>query len=185
MLNSIRSDGRAISRLPVTQTQVSRRFLLKTAIFVTAALALPALPAGAVTAPLTDTQKSTLLRISRDIYPHDSLLDDAPYQAVIDAILVEAEGNPAVADLLSKGIEDLEQRAQNIYATNYNAIAKPEEREALLRTIERGDFFQKIRGGLLMGLYNNKSLYPQFGYDGSSWETGGFIDKGFDRIDWF
>ncbi|MDQ8698405.1 Twin-arginine translocation pathway signal [Hyphomicrobium sp. LHD-15] len=167
------------------RTEVTRRRLLQSMMLVTAALALPALPPGALAAPLNADQKTTLLRVARDIYPHDDLLDDAPYQAVLDAILVEAESSPEVADLLSKGLADLEQRAQHIYKANYIAISKPEEREGVLRTIELTDFFQKIKGGLLMGLYNNKTLWPKFGYDGSSWETGGFIDKGFDKIDWF
>ncbi|MCC7253686.1 gluconate 2-dehydrogenase subunit 3 family protein [Hyphomicrobium sp.] len=164
---------------------VTRRRLLKSMMFVTAALALPALPPDAVAAPLSADQKTTLFRLARDIYPHEGFLDDTPYQAVVDAIIVEAEGSPAVADLLSKGLADLEERSQRIYKTNYTAIPKPEEREGVLRSIELTDFFQKIKGGLLMGLYNNKELWPKFGYDGSSWETGGFIDKGFDKIDWF
>lgn len=166
-------------------SEVTRRLLLKSAMLVTASLALPALPAGAIAAPVAESQKATLLRVARDIYPHEGFLDDAPYQAVIDAILTESESNPAVTDLLSKGLADLEQRAQAIYKSSYAAISKPEEREGVLRTIELTDFFQKIKGGLLMGLYNNKSLWPKFGYDGSSWQTGGFIDKGFDKIDWF
>jgi hypothetical protein len=168
-------------------SEVTRRFLLKTAMLVTAGLALPVIPGGAAaaTAPLSDTQKATLLRMARDIYPHEGFLDDAPYQAVIDAILTESESNPAVADLVSQGLSDLEQRAQAIHNRPYAEIPRPEQREGVLRSIELTDFFQKIKGGLLMGLYNNKSLWPKFGYDGSSWETGGFIDKGFDKIDWF
>lgn len=181
MYNSFPHLGRIVSE----DAHMTRRFLLKSAMFVTAVLALPTPSAGAVTVPLSDTQKITLLRVARDIYPHDDLLDDEPYQAVLDAILTESESNPAVADLLAKGLEDLERRAREIHQTNYTAIASPEEREALLRTIELTDFFQKLKGGLLMGLYDNKALYPKFGYDGSSWETGGFIDKDFDRIDWF
>jgi hypothetical protein len=163
---------------------MTRRFLLKSAMLITAGLALPALPAGAIAAPLSEIQKTTLLRVARDVYPHEGFLDDTPYRAVIDAILTESEGNPQVAELLAKGLADLEQHSQAIYKTTYVAIAKPEEREGVLRTIELTDFFQKIKGGLLMGLYNNKALWPKFGYDGSSWETGGFINKGFDKIDW-
>jgi hypothetical protein len=163
---------------------MTRRRLLKSAMLVTAALALPALPSGAVAAPLSADQKTTLLRVARDIYPHDGFLDDAPYQAIIDAMITESETDPKVADLLANGLLDLERRSRSIYKTSYVEIPKPEEREGVLRAIELTDFFQKIKGGLLMGLYNNKALWPKFGYDGSSWETGGFIDKGFDKIDW-
>lgn len=168
-------------------TQVTRRKLLLTSALVTSALALPALKiTGIARAETTfsDQQKVLLLRIAKDIYPHEGFLDDAPYQAVIDAILKESSSDPKVATLLATGLDDLNKRSEATYQRPYIDIASPDEREALLRTIELTDFFQKIRGGLLFGLYDNKALWPKFGYDGSSWETGGFIEKDFDKLDW-
>lgn len=130
-------------------------------------------------------QKLTLLRVARDIYPHDEkFLDNGPYQAVIDGIIAEAGKDAKVADLVTKGLADLDGRANAIHKSNYMGVKSDNSREGLLRSIELTDFFQKIRGGLLFGLYNNKALYPKFGYDGSSWEKGGFINAGFDKIDW-
>ena len=45
-------------------------------------------------------------------------------------------------------------------------------------------FFQTVRSGLVTGLYNNKALWPLFGYEGSSWQKGGYVDRGFADIDW-
>ena len=55
---------------------------------------------------------------------------------------------------------------------------------ALLRAIEDGGFFQTIRGGLVVGLYNQKDVWPVFGYEGSSAEHGGYLERGFDDIAW-
>ena len=50
--------------------------------------------------------------------------------------------------------------------------------------MEDSAFFQQIRGGLVTGLYNQKSVWPIFGYEGSSFELGGYIDRGFNDINW-
>ena len=58
------------------------------------------------------------------------------------------------------------------------------DRVALLQRIETTDFFQKVRGDLIVSLYNQKELWPKFGYEGSSAEHGGYIKRGFADIDW-
>lgn len=182
-------DLKLIAGRPSAFTTPNRRQLLGSTAFV-------ALTAGLLTSPVNrfavqaaafdDAQKLMLLRIARDIYPHETLLDNAPYQAVVDSILGEAEKDEKVAKLVSDGLADVNARSQNVYKTNYVEIKEPMKREGILRQIELTDFFQKIRGGLLFGLYNNKALYPKFGYDGSSWEKGGFInDPSFGKVDWF
>ena len=51
-------------------------------------------------------------------------------------------------------------------------------------SIEQTAFFQKVRGDLVVSLYNQKELWPKFGYEGSSAEHGGYIKRGFADIDW-
>lgn len=182
-------DLNLIAGRPSAFKTPTRRQLLGTTAFV-------ALTAGLLTSPVNrfavqaatfdDSQKLMLLRIARDVYPHETLLDNGPYQAVIDSIVGEADKDEKVAKLVGDGLADVNARAQNVYKVNYVDIKEPMKREGILRQIELTDFFQKIRGGLLFGLYNNKALYPKFGYDGSSWEKGGFInDPSFGKVDWF
>ena len=45
-------------------------------------------------------------------------------------------------------------------------------------------FFQKVRGTLVVGIYNNPEVWPLFGYEGESASKGGYINRGFDDIDW-
>ena len=54
----------------------------------------------------------------------------------------------------------------------------------LLKAIEEGPFFQKVRSNLVVGLYNQKDLWPIFGYEGASADKGGYIERGFDDIAW-
>ncbi|MGH1419927.1 MAG: hypothetical protein ACRBCJ_13810 [Hyphomicrobiaceae bacterium] len=144
------------------------------------ALVTPALAATKV----TDEQKATLLRMAKDIYPHDGFLDDKPYEDVVNGIVDGANKGGADADLVNAGLADLDDRANKLHGSNYLGIKSEFAREALLRTIETTDFFQKVRGGLLFGLYNNQALWPKFGYEGSSWEQGGYIDRGFSDATW-
>ena len=58
------------------------------------------------------------------------------------------------------------------------------DRVALLKASEATPFFQKVRGNLVTGLYNNKEVWPIFGYEGESASKGGYINRGFNDIDW-
>ncbi len=89
--------------------------------------------------------------------------------------------------LIADGLADLNRRARETHGKNYSDIAAEADRTALLRQIEDGEFFQTVRGTLVVGLYDNSELWePYFGYEGSSWEQGGYLYRGFDDlvIDW-
>jgi len=181
-LNAVKRQFR--ETVPIADFKLTRRGLLASTAFVALATATAVGPTGAwAAAGVSADQRLTLIRMARDIYPHEDFLPDGPYVTVVDAILKEAEGNDETRKLILDGLADLEARAQKIHGKSYVAVADANMREGLLRSIELGGFFQKVRGGLLFGLYNNKDLYPKFDYDGSSWEKGGFMDS-FDKIDW-
>jgi hypothetical protein len=63
-------------------------------------------------------------------------------------------------------------------------VAWETDRVALLKGAESGALFQKLRGDLLVSLYNNKEIWPKLGYEGASADKGGYIDRGFNDIDW-
>ncbi|CAJ0698862.1 hypothetical protein LMG19089_02196 [Ralstonia edaphis] len=125
----------------------------------------------------------TLMRMARDIYPHDKLADKFYVEAV--APYDPAAGKDStVKTLLINGVHDLDQRARQRYGVPYIQVKTENERVALLKDIESTPFFKKVQGDLVTGLYNNKKLWPLFGYEGSSWQKGGYLHRGFDDIDW-
>jgi hypothetical protein len=124
-----------------------------------------------------------LLRMARDIYPHDKLADKFYIEAVVPYDAAAAK-DAVVRTLLTDGVHDLDQRAKQHYGVPYVSVKTEEERVALLKDIEATPFFKKVQGDLVTGLYNNKQLWPLFGYEGSSWQKGGYLHRGFDDIDW-
>ena len=57
-------------------------------------------------------------------------------------------------------------------------------RENLVIKMAGTDFFEKIRGTSVVSLYNNEMAWAHFGYEGASYEMGGYFDRGFQDLDW-
>jgi len=129
-----------------------------------------------------DTMR-TLAKVARDIYPHDHLADRY-YIAAVAPWDAKAASDPKVKAMLEEGVALLNQLAQAGHKSAYAAVAWEEQRVALLRGIEQTDFFGKLRSDLIASLYNNPEVWPKFGYEGSSAEHGGYINRGFNDIDW-
>ena len=132
---------------------------------------------------LTPTTLKTLMKMARDIYPHD-FLSDSHYIAAVKPWDDKAAKDPAVKSLINDGLARLDQEANDRHKMPYAQVAWESDRVALLQRIEQTAFFQKIRGDLVVSLYNQKEVWPKFGYEGSSAEHGGYIKRGFADIDW-
>ena len=125
----------------------------------------------------------TLVKMARDIYPHD-FLGDSYYITAIKPWDGKAAKDPAVKSLISDGVARLDQDATDRHKVPYAQVQWENDRVALLQRIEQTAFFQEIRGALVVSLYNQKEVWPKFGYEGSSAEHGGYITRGFADIDW-
>jgi hypothetical protein len=173
------------------RTKVSRRVFLRGSATAVPAAAVAA--AGVSIGPeavwaqeaknLKPHIMATLVLMARDIYPHDRLADVYYVQAVAgyDA---KAGQDAAFQKMVEEGVAQLDAAAQQHHKGTYLVVAWEDDRVALLRGVEHGALFQKMRGDLLVSLYNNKEIWPKFGYEGASAEKGGYINRGFNDIDW-
>jgi len=132
---------------------------------------------------LTPAALKTLVKVARDIYPHD-FLGDSYYIAAVKPWDGKAAKDPAIKALISDGVSRLDQSARDRHKVPYAEVAWEADRVTLLQGIEQSEFFQKVRGDLIVSLYNQKEVWPKFGYEGSSAELGGYINRGFADIDW-
>ncbi len=121
---------------------------------------------------------ATLVQMARDIYPHDGLADR--YYAAA----VKAHDTEDAKALIEEGVASLDALAVAAGHSSYAGTGWEADRVALLKEIEATPFFQAVRGGLVVGLYNQPEVWPHFGYEGESYTKGGYIDRGFDDIDW-
>lgn len=129
---------------------------------------------------LSPEAMATLIQMARDIYPHDQVADKF-YAIAVKTHDEQSGKDSAHKDLIESGIADLDNRSGD---GGYRGLGWEEERVEVLKQIEDTPFFQAIRGGLVVGLYNQKELWPVFGYEGESYSKGGYINRGFDDIEW-
>ncbi|MFY0675812.1 MAG: twin-arginine translocation signal domain-containing protein [Neptuniibacter sp.] len=128
---------------------------------------------------------ATLLQMARDIYPHDKIKDKY-YQQVVAPLAKESSDNAETLKLIDNGLKQLDKLSVDQHGVAYLKVKRESDRALILKTIENTEFFQKIKGALLMGIYNNPELWPHFGYGGSSWENGGYIDDpAYGKVTWF
>ena len=123
----------------------------------------------------------TLILMARDIFPHDRLADRT-YAIAVKEHDVKAAGDPNYAAMIEAGVADLDRRSPD--HRSYAGLKGYDQRLAILKAVEPTSFFQAIRGGLVTGLYNQKEVWPIFGYEGESASRGGYINRGFNDIEW-
>lgn len=122
----------------------------------------------------------TLLHMTRAVYPHD-FLGDAHYAAVVQDLDAEAAGfeDKERLDTLRDGMLQLNDAAGGTFTS-----ANEEQREEALRKIADTPFFQAVRSKTMVSLYNQPEVWEKFGYEGPSYEQGGYLFNGFDDLSW-
>lgn len=166
--------------------QIGRRTFLKT---TAGAAAVAAVAPHASDVALADALQTvdtsataTLVKMARDLYPHDRLAD-ASYLVAVTTIDKDVGASDAKS-LLSDGVKALDAAANALKGKPYAAIADEADRVAVLKTIETTPFFQKMRGSMVTALYNQPDLWIKLGYEGPSFPKGGYINRGFNDLDW-
>lgn len=166
-----------------TDAGMSRRmFLMTTTLAGVTAGALSGHPSFAASGILDGPQEATLLRMIQDIYPHPDLLQLSHYQAIATTVMTNAGADTETASDLTGGLVRIEDQARALFGTSYADIEDAEAREGLLRHFQNDGFFQSVRWTAYFGIYDNKEIWPLFGYEGSSVEHGGYLDRGFSDI---
>ena len=176
---------RLIDRTP----KVSRRNFLRTGTITAVASAVIPVAAlsgkawAATPVAVSPASFATLVKLARDIYPHDKVGDQF-YAKVMEGIDAGAKDDAAAKTLLEDGVAALNKAAVDMKQASYAEMPNEADRVAILKTMETSPFFQKIRGSLVTGLYNNEEVWPLFGNEGESASKGGYINRGFNDVNW-
>lgn len=164
----------------LTRRQLLSRGLAAGALTITGAgfIAAPNAAWAVEVTAIKPEEMAVLLQMARDIYPHDQVADQ------FYAVAVKGYDAEDKKDLVTTGIAELNAAAKALGHADYLSIGWEEDRVKVLQSIETGTFFQTVRSGLVTGLYNQKEIWPIFGYQGESFSQGGYIERGFNDIDW-
>jgi hypothetical protein len=129
-------------------------------------------PAG----PRIDQRTLTLM--VRAMFPH-ATFPDAPYERTAAAIADAAESDVRTRAQLEQGLRDLDAAGGAPFA-DLDADAAL----AVLRGMSGTAFFQAVRSQTVITLYNDPEVWALLGYEGPSFEHGGYLERGFADLDW-
>lgn len=181
------SQDRAHDQLaPAQALSLTRRNLLKgsgvlmgtLAAGSTLALLAPSTVWALELKQLSKTEGETLLQMGRVLFPH-AKLPDAVYALLAKDLDAAAVADAATAKLLRDGLARLDHLAGGSFLK-----AGAQRRLEAVQSMEGQDFFNTVRGKCVTSLYDNEMAYAAFGYEGSAWEKGGYIVRGFQDLKW-
>jgi hypothetical protein len=156
---------------------ISRRAALKLLSVLGLAGLLPSTATAAELPALStlDSRQAELLQATaKTLFPHD-FLDDKYYLAVVTAIDSRAAADDSFANVLIAALTK--------YPDGFAEMSEA-DREAYLGSIEDSAYFELVYDATLQNLYGSPEVARLFGYEGSSIEFGGYINRGFDNADW-
>lgn len=112
------------------------------------------------------------------LFPHERLSRDVYMQ--VTAELGDRIGQSAeLTAMMDSAMEVLSGNSPE----NWFTLAERGKTEALEK-IQHTPFFQFVLNEALSGVYRHPLTWELLGYEGSSLEFGGYIDRGFNDIDW-
>lgn len=130
------------------------------------------------TASLTDRQHDVLVRVLHLTYPHPDFPDE-PYQRTADAVVTASGEDAALRACLAPGLDDLDAH----FDGDFIAL-DDEEGTRALRELTDDPWFVGVRATAVVALYDDKQVWEVLGYEGASYHLGGYVDRGFDDLDW-
>jgi len=117
-------------------------------------------------------------RLAQLLFPHDGLADGV-YGEVVGEVLAWTAADPSTDGLLVVAEEALNA------AQDQDWIELSEsEQLAVITALQNEAFVAGIREMVRFRLYNHPGLWKHINYPGSSKEHGGYINRGFNDIDW-
>jgi hypothetical protein len=122
-------------------------------------------------------QADAIMALAKTLYPHKTL-PDAVYALVAKDIDAKMS-DPHTAELVKNGVAQLDQAANGNWLTISDA-----QRSAIVTAQQNDPFVKMVRGQCITSLYNNDMAFAHFGYQGSSFDKGGYLHRGFNDLDW-
>ena len=129
------------------------------------------------TAP-AERARTVLIRVVKVAFPH-SRVPDGPYERTADVIIAQASPSNWFGLALTQGLNSLDGLAGGDFCS-----LDDDRAYKVLKRIEGTDFFGFIRRTTVNTLYDDPEVWEALGWEGSSYEKGGYINRGFNDLDW-
>jgi hypothetical protein len=120
----------------------------------------------------------TVAALARTIYPHVAL-PDTVYARVPAKIDEAAREDPEQARMIAQGVADLDGRGSERFTQR-----TAEQQLADAKAIAGSDFFELVRSTAVVEIYSDPGTWKLLGYEGAAFAQGGYLERGFDDLDW-
>lgn len=127
---------------------------------------------------ISDKQRRTLVDLLRAAFPH-STFPIGPYQRTADTVIDKAGGDPRLLGLLVQGLADLDQLRDAPFSE-----LDAETAALVLRGVADTPFFAGIVEPAVVAFYDDHEVWDLLGYEGPSYDKGGYVERGFNDLDW-
>ena len=119
-----------------------------------------------------------ITRLLRVTYPHERF-PDGPYERTATAVQTAARADASDDRALAQGLLALDRAAGGDFLALDGRAS-----EQLLRDRADEFFFRRIRSTAIVALYDDAEVWGLLGYEGPSYDKGGYLERGFDDLDW-
>ncbi len=119
-----------------------------------------------------------LVRVIKVAFPHRGF-PDGPYERTAEHIIATASSSLFQTAQLGQGLVSLDALRERPFAD-----LEPEEALAVLQQVQHTPFFQLVRSTTVVFMYSDREVWAVLGYEGESSDKGGYVDRGFDDLDW-
>ena len=157
-----------------------RRFLVAAVTFSSVAASLPGISWLSSSAAWAgeDTLTGVLVQMARLLFPHDGLTDDV-YASVMKDVLAAAADDAALSSSL-----DAAAAAFDFGQHEPWLLLGEADQFAVMQRVQDETFFTEILASVRQHFYYDPRVCKHLDYPGSSKEYGGYINRGFDDINW-
>lgn len=120
----------------------------------------------------------TLCAAIQTLYPHDALPEHVYRRVVVmfDALVSESTANAAL-------IREFVQQLNADFPVPFVDRSEGYRTQALQAT-QSSPAFRFVQRTSVRYLYDDVEVWQAFGYEGASIHMGGYVDRGFDDLDW-
>jgi hypothetical protein len=116
--------------------------------------------------------------LARTLYPHVAL-PDSVYARVSAKLDEAAREDAAQAQVINDGVADLDGRGDEPFVAR-----SADQQLADATAIAGSDFFELVRSTAVVEVYSDPQSWKLLGYEGPSFEKGGYLERGFNDLDW-
>ena len=127
---------------------------------------------------LSAQDRQTLVNVVYAAFPH-STFPRGPYERAADGVIAAAGTDPRFLAQLLQGLTDLDAQREVPFSE-----LDAETAGAVLRGADGSPFLTGIVDSAIVTLYSDPEVWDLLGSEGPSYDKGGYVDRGFDDLDW-